>query len=347
MRLHVIKMIAEITARTHTRCLAATLCCLALSVGACKDEPKELTIRTPERYWSENGFAKMVPPVRLPGREHGRDRTQVWLKLPKGSRITTRWLPDQARHVLEYPDGTIADRVEYWARGDSTSSWEYSVADVRGTRLASGKEFFHAYRPIAQRLHAPLRGFEWSRDDDAMEERATERLVEMVAALSSAARRAQTMERARYNYDCKRCHVHSRRNNAKAKEYGFVNRGTDAAGFVLIQTVLSNEVPIETYFPVERNQDDPFIRFVCGDQRTSATQGHNRVPTCSDGHVPTGVLDVAAALKAGDGRVKDLCASRKYLFDHMEPSDRAVFQERFAECGLAVSAEKSRDSLQR
>lgn len=302
-------------------------------VAACDSEPRELRIARPVGHWKAAGYTEMIPPLRLPGYRSRRDRTEVWLKLAKGGVIQTRYDENQGRHLLEYPPGTDAVRVEYRAWGKDRNAWRWGVADVRGTRIEKDGQRFYALRPVENRPEASLAGYEWPREDAEAARKASDRLVEKVAQLASDARRASAVAKAERTNQCASCHVMARRRNQRPREFGLVNRGTDASGFVLIQTVLEGRAPLETYFPVEHNLTDPFIRFVC-DGGAAAARAPGKLPTCPEDRVPTGVLDVGRALGAGDPRVRRLCEARRYLRDHLDETGRKVFRRSFDECGL-------------
>lgn len=100
--------------------------------------PVATEIVNPSQYWAESGFVALVPAIRVsvtPG-----SKTAIYLRVPDGQRIATRFLPDQARYTLKLPPGSVADRVSYSMRADGTSA----LRDVRGTRWdENGVEFFH------------------------------------------------------------------------------------------------------------------------------------------------------------------------------------------------------------
>src|SRR5215831_9286096 len=58
------------------------------------DRPVPITIASPASHWESSGFVELVTPIRAPSSADGTDRTQVWLKLPRGSVIQTFRLPD-------------------------------------------------------------------------------------------------------------------------------------------------------------------------------------------------------------------------------------------------------------
>ncbi len=290
-------------------------------------------IAQPQGHFAREGFVRMAPPLQLPGRASRRDWTDVWLRLPEHGQLDV--LPDaRGRLRLTYPNGTIADRVEFVSFGEPPNP-TWSIADVRGTELVQGRELFHALRPTANTAHAPLEGFAWFRDDATASSAATEQLATRVAKLAQVAPQTEVVRRARANNQCASCHLHDRDDNASWRQFGLVNRGTDHAGFFVVRTVLAGQAPLETYLPHERNLNDPLIRFVCpNDGETSlASRGDDGLPHCASGRIPVGVLDVAKGLALHDRRTRDLCAARRYLGRHMTTRAREHYARALAECG--------------
>ena len=98
----------------------------------------------PGTYWEREGFTEMTAPVRPPTTLDGEAHIVVYLRLPKGATIETRAVDGEARDTLAYPPGTVADRVEYFARAgvDEPPHRSWRAADVRGTSIAPGAQEF-------------------------------------------------------------------------------------------------------------------------------------------------------------------------------------------------------------
>lgn len=291
-----------------------------------------MTIAAPREHFARSGFVEMVPPLRLPLRSR-RHRTEVWLKIPDGERITTRTVG--GRTLLELPPGSGAARVEMTAGRDLAEREEYRVADVRGTRFERAGEAFFVLRPVDTGLDAPLEGWQWHRDSEQEQSLATERMAELAArSLTPEARSRETAAISKSN-NCAGCHQHAREANSRFREHGIANRGTDASGCYQVQGVLLSHLPLESYFPIETNLEDPFVRFDCGSDEALASRGGGKV-TCRDGSVPWGQLDVRSALQAGDTHARGVCESRRYLFQRLDAEGREAFRAGFEECGLGA-----------
>jgi hypothetical protein len=300
------------------------------------------TVADPSRYWRDAGFVEMVPPVRPPTSDDGALHIVVYLKLPDGRRVEARAGKAPDRMVLAYPPGTVADRVEYVGRGpfDGPPSGDWWPADVRGTTLGAAHEDFHVYRPTRPRSDAPLVGLDWPGGDDTAQTEATRALgalIERGVALgpSSASDRAEQAAHVRAINGCDGCHVAERPARTRDTDPGVVNRGTDGSGFFQVSTVLEDRAPLETYRPRNANAGDRFMRFVCGEDETPAIadRGMRGRVRCPGGDVPIGVLDVRAALDAGDPHATRMCASRLWLFSHLDAVAQAGFHAAAAECG--------------
>ncbi len=282
----------------------------------------------PADHWSRRGYARMVPPVRLPTDAAESDRIAVWLKVPERGRVTVRTVDGRPR--LRFPPGTEADRVESF--GDA-------VIDVRGTTLAAGGAIFHVLVPTAASTAAPLAGVRWRSGDDDAQRVAT-------GLLAGRLRRTRTLQDARVNKRvlieeykrnnaCARCHTADK--PVDLKDPHAIHRATDDDGFFVPQSVLEDAVPVETHRPRDVNAGDPFLSFECpgGRAATLFDDGFGaRAWRCDDGAVPVGVLDVKAALAARDAHAAAVCASRRYLWEHMDDRARAAFARAFLECGI-------------
>jgi hypothetical protein len=83
------------------------------------------------------------------------------------------------------------------------------------------------------------------------------------------------------------------------------------------------------------NADDPYVTVWCGNEPVHATvSGAARWYVCPGGQAPLGKLDLAAALRARDPHALQLCASRSYLYRHMDERAREAFAQAFQECGI-------------
>ena len=83
------------------------------------------------------------------------------------------------------------------------------------------------------------------------------------------------------------------------------------------------------------NADDSFITVWCGTERARAiTDGDRRSYKCPDGAVPVGELQLAAALRDKDTHALQVCASRRYLYRHMDSKAREAYRTAFAECSI-------------
>ena len=112
---------------------------------------REGTLERPATYWAREGFVRMEGPVRAPTSPDGRERIVVYLRLPASSVVKTRLLDGDERPTLEYPPGTLADRVEYWGDGplDAPIEPRWRVADVRGTSYQTFEDLLHYCRCVA------------------------------------------------------------------------------------------------------------------------------------------------------------------------------------------------------
>lgn len=301
--------------------------------------------------WAKQGFVEMTPPVRLPSDGTARDKIEVWLRIPEGARIRTAKLPD-GRATIAFPPGTIADRVESWgyeksdaAAATTSTSWKYSVTDVRGTRLgAGGKEMFHVFVPTGAEPHARLVGWEWPRGDRLQERAATSFLVSQLETLrtiqdrglpQTADERRTLIEDYRRNNNCAKCHAHDK--PVQVMRGRGIHRATDANGFYVPLSVLMDTVPLETHRARDMNAGDPFLTFTCphGDGPVLAEGAAGaRDHRCLEGGAPSATLDVKRARAANDPRTVALCKARAYLRDHMDDAGRALFADAFAACNL-------------
>ncbi len=285
--------------------------CQAPSDGA-----RLVSIDDPLHHW--DSAIELVPPVHLPQPIAGRTLVTVQLQLPEGGGVTLEPGPD-GRLLPSWPPGTVADRVEYRGAPGATR-----VVDVRGTRIAAdGRRWHHVYRIAENDRRAPLRGATWPAGDPALAESTIDAFLAdlRTAPLASAARDPDAYIAAiRKKLDCDACHVPTRPENRRRGEHGLVNRGTDHAGWFTPQTLLSASAPLEFYGAFDPNLADPHVRVSCPEGEPIAPSGKRKHATCPDGSVPTGTLDVAAALDAGDAHAAGYCRTASYLMDHLHDS---------------------------
>lgn len=287
--------------------------------------PPRLRIDDPDGHWARAGFVEMVPPIRPPSSGDGGDRIVTYLRLPDAARVEIVTGADGP--TLRFPPGTEADRVELDGSG--------AVIDVRGSRFeADGREVFHVYRPA---VAGALTGTEWRRDDPAAAARA-------LAFLDAEARRVSRLEgpalerfMRRFDglNDCASCHAHEQR-QAAAEQPGRPNRRTDASGLYVPLESLGDVAPVERHRPRDMNADDPYVRTTCGGAPAELVAGRAgaRRYVCPVGGLPISRLDLAAARAAGDAHAQAVCASRAYLFAHLDAAGRRAFAGGFGECGL-------------
>ncbi|MCB9736036.1 MAG: putative DNA-binding domain-containing protein [Deltaproteobacteria bacterium] len=319
------------------RPLLAPLALLALAGAllACGDDLPDgveaLSI-APVTHWEALGAVEMVPPVRLPTRAGGASRTRVLVAIAGDGLIDVE--ERDGRALLVFPAGATADRVEE-ARVDG--GW--AIADVRGTDVTADGERFHLLRPVAMRPGAELRGFAWPRAEAALDGWVHDRVAaglargDGVAAALPQARRDAMATGLRERADCARCHDHARPPTTAAG--AAVHRGTDGSGFYVPASVLADEVPLERYRPDDPNVPAPWLAVRC-DDGSPARYAHEKTGRrwrCAGGEVPTARVDLAAALAAGDPHAAEVCASRRWLGDHMTPRARAAFAAALAPCG--------------
>lgn len=307
--------------------------------GDAKDaeaDVSDVAIVDPASHWSSGGFVEMVPPIRLPSRD-GRERIEVWLRIPDGGVIRVLRTAE-GRPTLSYPPGTIADRLDL-----SDARDRGSVQDVRGTRFAIGGERFHVLR----RLEAQgLQGLEWPRDGDDAGRVATETMVKRLGAASAGAgdpARDATLSLFAAQNDCAFCHEHGKKERqgmraADGDDGPPPNRGTDASGLYTVASVLADDAPIETHRARDMNEGDPYVSATCADGESAVfrvdRRGARRRFACDDGSLPRARVDLPRALSDGDAHARGVCDSRAYLWRHMEADGRQAFAAAFEECGL-------------
>lgn len=307
--------------------------------GGCRgDRPPPgvtaLRIDSPLDHHVREGFVQLVPPVHLPSSSPDRDQVEIWVKLPEGASIALS-LDEAGRPSLEFPPGTLADRVEWFGTGD-----ERRIVDIRGTRLRDdGSQAFYVYRPTAPSPRAPLFGLEWARDDPRAQHAATEHLAATVGELPPvadmpAARREAVLDGVRVRNACAGCHGLSRRENQRPREHGLVDRGTDASGFFTPRTVLWDEVPLEAYGAHDRSWNDPAIAVRCPEPAAEPAASPDGTPPrrCPDGSIARGRLRWDAVEPAAKAHRAAVCEGRAWLAAHMTQSDRAKLTSALQPC---------------
>ncbi|MEX1363216.1 MAG: hypothetical protein AB1Z98_08825 [Nannocystaceae bacterium] len=317
--------------------LAAVL--LTTAASACRsDAPppgvEDLRIEQPAGYHEREGYVRLVPPVHLPSSSPVRDQVEIWVQLPEGATIDVH--EDEAgRPTLEFPPGTIADRVEFAGMGD-----ERTIVDIRGTRIDDdGSQSFHVYRPTGLGAGVPLFGLRWAREDGQAHGAATERLVAKLAALPPVvnmpqARRDRVLDGVRVRNGCAGCHGLDRPDNARPREHGLVDRGTDRSGFFTPRTVLYDEVVLESYGLHDRSWADPAVEVRCGDELVVRDDRK-----CPDGSIPRGRLRWDATEPQAKAHLAEVCESRAWLLAHLTPEVPPPMRARLAVS--TASCEKS------
>jgi hypothetical protein len=300
-----------------------------------------MTIERSDTYWDREGFVEMVGPMRPPTSDDGEMHIVVYVRLPIDPALAVHIVgtgPD-GMPLLEYPPGTVSDRVEYFGTPgvDDPIGPTWVVLDVRGTRVTTTSQEFHVFRPRTDRPGGALLGLSWPRGDDLAQARATDAvgaLVETGRVLGppGSAARAAAASSLRALNDCASCHAAKSAPETRAASTR-VHRGTDASGFFQVSSVLRDESPLEVYRPRNANAGDSLVRFVCKDGGDAQVEANARANVhCPGGSVPVGILDLPAAMKAGDPHARRLCASRRYLYAHLDAAARDAFASAEREC---------------
>ncbi|HEY4223006.1 MAG TPA: hypothetical protein VGO62_16730 [Myxococcota bacterium] len=292
----------------------------------------QLSIDDGIEHWRTRGFIELTPPVHLPTDPVESDRIAVWLNVPAEQKITVRTVNGHPQ--LHFPPGTTADRVETYVTDKGVV-----VGDVRGSTLSESGELFHVYVPAGADVTSPLLGWQWHRNDERAERAATNLLVDHLSntrTIHDARMPKQAIvDDYQKNNACAKCHQKDKPENLA--DMRAIHRGTDDTGWYVPESVLQSTVPLEIHRARDMNVDDKFLSLECPSGRTPTLDENDegsRKYVCTDGRVPVGTLDVAAGMKAHDAHVRGVCASRKYLQDHMDDAARAAFAEAFTACGL-------------
>lgn len=277
--------------------------------------------------WISRGFVRLEPPIALPGDAADALHAEVWVRIPEGAAIDVvdgRWV---------WPVGSELDRIEWLA-----SPHGRRIADVRGTEITRDGERFHAYRPRDRAANELVQGF-YLRGDEAGQRAMADAFVALAdeGGLFSAgdrgsvpALRHAALTRLTRLLDCAGCHEHSlgeAENDAR-----WLRRATDASGFYVPLYVMRDDAPMERYRPVDRSAQSPFVSLRCGDRLMPITGTTDT--QCGDGSVPRLTFDLGAALEANDPHGLAVCASRRWLSDHMTSRARAFHRASLDACGV-------------
>jgi hypothetical protein len=289
-----------------------------------------------QNYWQHSGFVEMVPPVWLPTDLSIHEYIRVWLYIPAGKKVSVQWLPDQKRYTLKFPPDTVADRIDGGEDQKQAMFTVNGIADVRGARIsADGKIEWHVYEPVPGESSKWLRGYAWLRTGPVGDNLAADSLIKLYYPGAPAKARQEMAEFRELN-QCGTCHEPNRPLPTAETKDGLSFPETDADGFYQPITVLTDSMTLVDDRPWDLNVDDPYISVWCGRQKAKLTTKDDtyRRYSCPHQAVPTGKLDMLAALKHKDAHALGVCAARKYLYDHMEAEGRKAFAASFAECGI-------------
>lgn len=289
----------------------------------------ELNLEAPLDYHRTHGFIQMVPATHLPSSSNVVDQTEIWVKVPEGATITSR-LDPKGRAWLEFPEGTVADRVEFALLGS-----ERRVTDIRGATIEAGRQRFHVLRPSEARPDAPLFGVQWTRADSVGHRAATERLLERLSRTPEAAamlpkQRTAMLESVRSKNNCLPCHARGRPDNATLGEHGVVNRGTDYSGFFTPTTVLRDTNPLESYGRFDRSLADPAVTIKCDGKTVRSDSLVKR--RCANKHVAVGHWNSTQAKIDGPEHHREVCRSRRALAEFFDASTRTRFSHMLRSC---------------
>lgn len=301
---------------------------------------ESLRIEHPETFWQSNGFAEMVPSIRLPTTHDETDMIRVFLFIPEGKKLSSRYLDAQARPTLVFPPGTRADRVELLRYKDDSGRWDETVMDVRGTELsADGTQRFHVFRATGGEPHAPLKGWSWPAGDAVARQTATNALIEMAGKSGMPVNRPPLTHgglRALHRLNnCSSCHIPNHERSTTTATAPLPRRATDQAGFYTPLSVLLDEVPIAATRPLDLNAGDPYVSVQCGLRPAHLVKEDDWIWFRCDGDgIPIGSRDVVAGLRANDNYTRKVCEARRYLYEHMDTSAREAFAASFDVCGI-------------
>lgn len=296
--------------------LAASLLAAAGMSSACRSESPQAATLEDSSHWSEHDFVRLELPVRVPSSDASLDQVEIWLRLEPESTISTGDGDGQWR----FPARTEIDRVEF--AGGGAQRW---VADVRGARIdENDRTWFRVFRPDEPGADGSLFGFEWLRDDADAHRTARAALLSGLERRPPATRldpqrRRAFLQSVDHKNRCLRCHGLGEEAVDRADD-AIVVRGTDVSGFYTPATVFADEVPLESYGTFDPNVEDPYISIRCPSgrvQRYRSPAGAARV-RCSDGSVPLAHYRLKAALEASEPRAAEICATRRFLYEHLD-----------------------------
>ena len=297
---------------------------------------KPVEIADPEHYWQAGGYIKLETPVRISvARGTG---TLVYLRLPPTGTIATRYLADQKRTTFALPAGTALDRVTVAQGGDG----KIFISDVRGTRWGGdGTEYFHVYRPTSLAANAPLTGFEWPRKDAKAQAGATAELIRMMRAISGKVTElvasSPDLERFASLNECQGCHV-ANKAIGKNPDDPLPPWPTDGSGLYVPLAVLDDVAALSTAdFFDDPNVEDKFVAAKCASGKDANVLHEDGAGFygCADASMPMGRYDFTAAMRAGEAHAKEVCTSRKYLYERMDEAGRKAFAPAMAVCHQA------------
>lgn len=341
--------------------LLAGLAMPALGAQSLMIHPVKLPNR--QSHWPDAGFVDMVGPMRLPTDKSIKEHIAVWVRVPKSGIIRVTWLPQQKRYTLLFPPGTVADRIDSGHDAKQAMMTVNGISDVRGARIGpDGHTWFHDYEPVPGTSGRWLEGYEWRRAGPAEDDLAADRLIKLFYPGAPARAKGEMNVFRRLN-QCGACHrlnrpvptlmPGARRTHAGHALDTVVSQTsmskpatspgsprphavlpmTDADGFFQPITVMTDTMVVRNHRRWDLNADDPYITVKCGDEKTTAiTRGDDRYYACADGSVPTGTLDMVAALGHGDPHALKVCKARTYLYGHMDAVGRKVFRRFYEEC---------------
>lgn len=321
------------------RCLLATVILVSGAFGANAQDIQLRPIEIPNdiSHWPRSGFVEMVPIVQLPTNRRGDNMVRVWLRVPDGGTIGVRWLEEQQRHVPVFPPGTVADRVETMKNEPKAMLVINGIEDVRGATIdQDGRTRFHVYEPVPGGPAGVLRGYEWLRIDNQSDNRAADSLISLFYPNAPDSAQAEMRLFRRLN-QCGACHQPNRPTPTTSSLMlaSPSHLPTDAYGFFQPLAVLESSMNVRASRPWDLNADDPFVSVWCGDERIHAvTDGDRRGYKCSGGQPAIGRLDMVAALAKKDAHALAVCASRKYLYQHMNTQARDAYRRSFTECSI-------------
>jgi hypothetical protein len=330
-----------------TACLVALACATPSLASGSQPDIHLHAVEWPNRisYWQQAGFVEMVPPVRLPTDKRIHEYIRVWLRIPAGEKIAVKWLPGQKRFTLKFPPGTVADRIDGGEHAKQAMFTVDGIADVRGATIAAdGRTWWHVYEPVPGESSKWLHGFAWLRSGAVGDDLAADSLIRLYYPGAPAKANKEMAEFRRLN-QCGACHMPDRPvpTTTTGNDLSFPTTSsgmsvpeTDADGFYQPITVLTDSMTLVNIRPWDLNVDDRYITVWCGKVRaTLTTKGSDyRRYLCPDHGVPVGRLDMATALAHGDRHALEVCAARKYLYQHMSARDRKDFVDAFAECSI-------------